>query len=50
MKKTKEEKKKEEEGNELVFKTGDILLLLDADESGWGEGQTLDGRIGVFPP
>ena len=34
--------------NELTFKQGDIITVLQKDPSGWWQGE-LNGRIGVFP-
>ena len=34
--------------NELSFKQGDIITVLQKDPSGWWQGE-LNGRIGVFP-
>jgi phage FluMu protein Com len=33
----------------LVFKEGDVITVLKQDSSGWWQGSTLDGRIGIFP-
>jgi hypothetical protein len=33
----------------LPFKEGDIITVLKQDVSGWWQGSTLDGRIGIFP-
>ncbi|KAH9256241.1 hypothetical protein BASA81_005462 [Batrachochytrium salamandrivorans] len=33
----------------LPFKEGDIITVLKQDPSGWWQGSTLDGRIGIFP-
>lgn len=33
---------------ELSFKAGDVISILDKDESGWWHGE-LNGRVGVFP-
>jgi hypothetical protein len=35
--------------NELSFKEGDKILLLEKHESGWWLGQTADGKVGLFP-
>jgi hypothetical protein len=34
--------------NELSFKAGEIITVLQKDPSGWWQGE-LNGRIGVFP-
>merc|ERR1712100_96434 len=34
--------------NELSFKEGDIITVLQKDPSGWWQGE-LNGKIGVFP-
>jgi len=34
--------------NELQFKQGDIITVLQKDPSGWWQGE-LNGRVGVFP-
>jgi len=33
----------------LSFKEGDIITVLKQDSSGWWQGSTLEGRIGIFP-
>mmetsp|Transcript_46284 Transcript_46284/g.75534 ORF Transcript_46284/g.75534 Transcript_46284/m.75534 type:complete len:525 (+) Transcript_46284:96-1670(+) len=37
------------EPNELGFKTGELLMILREDASGWWEGQTQAGARGLFP-
>lgn len=33
---------------ELTFRQGDIIVILEKDESGWWQGE-LNGKIGIFP-
>ena len=35
--------------NELTFKEGDIITLIDKDETGMWKGELEDGKIGLFP-
>ena len=35
--------------NELSFKEGDIIAILEEDEDGWFIGSSIDGKIGQFP-
>eukprot|EP01121_Diplochlamys_sp_Union-15-3_P015751 TRINITY_DN525_c0_g1_i7.p1 TRINITY_DN525_c0_g1~~TRINITY_DN525_c0_g1_i7.p1 ORF type:complete len:448 (-),score=108.04 TRINITY_DN525_c0_g1_i7:57-1400(-) len=37
------------EDNELSFKEGEILVLIDKDETGWWEGRKENGKVGIFP-
>ena len=37
------------EANELSMREGDILTLLEKDESGWWRGRSAEGNEGVFP-
>eukprot|EP00011_Vannellida_sp_DIVA3-517-6-12_P002860 CAMPEP_0114628130 /NCGR_PEP_ID=MMETSP0168-20121206/12656_1 /TAXON_ID=95228 ORGANISM="Vannella sp., Strain DIVA3 517/6/12" /NCGR_SAMPLE_ID=MMETSP0168 /ASSEMBLY_ACC=CAM_ASM_000044 /LENGTH=486 /DNA_ID=CAMNT_0001839491 /DNA_START=9 /DNA_END=1469 /DNA_ORIENTATION=+ len=37
-----------DDANELAFREGDIITILQKDSSGWWQGE-LRGRIGVFP-
>lgn len=37
-----------DDANELAFREGDIITILQKDASGWWQGE-LRGRIGVFP-
>lgn len=37
-----------EEDNELEFNEGDIINVLNRDDSGWWEGEC-NGRVGMFP-
>jgi len=37
------------EENELTMKEGDIIILIDKDETGWWEGRNEEGKTGVFP-
>jgi hypothetical protein len=37
------------EANELSMREGDLLVLLEKDESGWWRGRNADGNEGVFP-
>jgi hypothetical protein len=38
-----------EEDNEISFKEGEILYLIEKDESGWWRGRNSKGQEGVFP-
>lgn len=33
----------------LSFKKGDILTVLNQNDSGWWQGSNMHGRIGLFP-
>lgn len=37
------------EANELSMREGDLLVLLEKDESGWWRGRNNEGNEGVFP-
>jgi len=37
------------EDNEISFKEGEKLVLLEQDDSGWWKGRNTQGQVGVFP-
>lgn len=37
-----------ENPDELPFKKGDILMVLEKNDDGWWKGE-LNGKVGVFP-
>jgi len=36
------------EDNELSFKVGDVLTILNQDDSGWWEAQLDDQQVGIL--